>query len=58
MFATGKGTPLDAQNVVNRDFKSLLKRAGLPLSAGTISGTHVPTYVWGVASIRNWSSIF
>ncbi len=30
VFATGKGTPLDAQNVVNRHFKSLLKHAGLP----------------------------
>ncbi len=31
VFATGKGTPLDAQNIVNRYFKPLLKRAGLPL---------------------------
>ncbi len=30
VFATSKGTPLDAQNVVNRSFKPLLKRAGLP----------------------------
>lgn len=30
VFATGKGTPLDAQNVVNRSFKPLLKKAGLP----------------------------
>ena len=30
IFATGKGTPLDAQNIVNRHFKPLLKRAGLP----------------------------
>ena len=30
MFATGKGTPLDAQNIINRHFKPLLKRAGLP----------------------------
>jgi integrase len=30
VFATGKGTPLDAQNVVNRYFKPLLRRAGLP----------------------------
>ena len=29
VFATGKGTPLDAQNIVNRHFKPLLKRAGL-----------------------------
>jgi integrase len=28
--ATGKGTPLDTQNVVNRHFKPLLRRAGLP----------------------------
>ncbi len=30
VFATGKGTPLEAQNIVNRHFKPLLKRAGLP----------------------------
>lgn len=30
VFATGKGTPLDASNVVGRSFKPLLKRAGLP----------------------------
>ena len=30
LFATGKGTPLDAQNVINRHFKPLLKDAGLP----------------------------
>jgi integrase len=30
VFTTGRGTPLDAQNIVNRHFKSLLKRAGLP----------------------------
>ena len=30
VFATRKGTPLDAQNVVNRCFKPLLERAGLP----------------------------
>ena len=30
MFASIKGTPLDAQNIVNRHFKPLLKRAGLP----------------------------
>jgi integrase len=30
VFATGKGTPLDAQNIVNRHFKPLLERAGLP----------------------------
>jgi hypothetical protein len=40
VFATGKGTPLDAQNIVNRHFKPLLERAGLPLFVGTISGTH------------------
>jgi integrase len=27
VFATGKGSPLDAQNIVNRHFKALLKRA-------------------------------
>src|SRR5919112_3491058 len=30
VFATGKGTPLDAQNIINRHFKPLLRRAGLP----------------------------
>jgi len=30
VFATAKGTPLDAQNMVNRYFKPLLRRAGLP----------------------------
>jgi len=30
LFATGKGTPLDAQNIVNRHFKPLLNRVGLP----------------------------
>ena len=30
VFASEIGTPLDAQNVVNRSFKPLLRRAGLP----------------------------
>jgi integrase len=30
VFATGKGTPLDAQNIVNRHFKPLLRGASLP----------------------------
>jgi len=30
VFATRRGTPLDAQNVVNRSFKPELRRAGLP----------------------------
>jgi integrase len=30
VFATGKGTPIDAQNIINRFFKPLLKRAQLP----------------------------
>jgi integrase len=30
VFVSGKGTPLDAQNIVNRHFKPLLRRAGLP----------------------------
>jgi len=30
VFTTGIGTPLDAQNIVNRHFKPLLSRAGLP----------------------------
>jgi len=30
IFASSKGTPMDAQNIVNRYFKPLLRRAGLP----------------------------
>jgi integrase len=30
VFATGKGTPIDSQNIINRYFKPLLKRAQLP----------------------------
>ena len=30
MFATGRGTPFDAPNAVNRSFKPLLRRCGLP----------------------------
>jgi hypothetical protein len=57
VFATGKGTPLDAQNIVNRHFKPLLNRAGLsPLSAGTISGTPAPPCSLGAVFTRNWSS--
>ena len=29
IFASAKGTPLEASNVVNRSFKPLLKRAGI-----------------------------
>jgi integrase len=32
VFATAKGTPLDAQNIFNRHFKPWLRRAGLPYS--------------------------
>lgn len=38
VFTTTKGTPLDAQNVVNGSYKPLLKRAGLPPSASTTCG--------------------
>jgi integrase len=55
VFASIKGTPLDAQNIVNRYFKPLLRRAGLPAirwhdlrhTYATLllaRGTH-PTYV-------------
>ena len=55
VFATGKGTPVEAQNVVNRHFKPLLRCAGLPNirwhdlrhTCATLllsRGTH-PTYV-------------
>ena len=30
VFATPEGTPLDAQNTVNRNYKPLLEDAGLP----------------------------
>ena len=30
VFSTTIGTPLEAQNIVNRHFKPLLRRAGLP----------------------------
>lgn len=30
VFTTGRGTPFEASNVVNRSFKPLLKKAGLP----------------------------
>ena len=30
VFPTTIGTPLDAQNIINRHFKPLLRRAGLP----------------------------
>ena len=30
VFTTGIGTPIDAQNIVNRHFKPLLRRTGLP----------------------------
>jgi integrase len=30
VFTSSKSTPLDAQNIVNRHFKPLLRRAGLP----------------------------
>jgi integrase len=55
VFASYKGTPMDAQNIVNRYFKPLLRRAGLPdirwhdlrHTCATLllsRGTH-PTYV-------------
>jgi len=39
VFITTLGTAVDAQNVVNRHFKPLLRHAGLPNIAGTISAT-------------------
>jgi integrase len=65
VFATGIGTPFDAQNVVNRRFRPLLRRAGLPpirwhdlrhtyatllLARGT-HPTHVQRYL-GHASVQ------
>jgi integrase len=55
VFATGKGNPLYAQYIINRPFKPLLRRAGLPdirwhdlrhtcLTILLARGTH-PTYV-------------
>jgi integrase len=57
VFATAKGTPLDAQNIVNRHFKPWLRRAGLPQFVGTISGTRTLLSFGGEASTLNWSSI-
>jgi len=65
VFATGKGTPIDAQNIINRFFKPLLERAQLPdirwhdlrhtyATLLLARGTH-PTYVQkslGHASVR------
>jgi pimeloyl-ACP methyl ester carboxylesterase len=39
VFATGKGSPLDAQNIINRHFKPLLKRAGRAALNRTTSAT-------------------
>jgi hypothetical protein len=58
VFTTSKSTPLAAQNIINRHFKPLLERAGLPLSAGTISGTLALPSFWGAASTLNAYSIF
>lgn len=38
MFSNRTGGPVEAQNVVNRHFKPLLVRAGLPPPASTTSG--------------------
>ena len=66
VFATGKGTPLEAQNIINRFFKPLLKRSELPdirwhdlrhtcfTTLLLARGTH-PTYVkksLGYASVQ------
>ena len=44
VFATGKGTPLDAQNIINRFFKPLLKRAELPDIRWHDLATPTPTF--------------
>jgi hypothetical protein len=47
VFATRKGTPLDAQNIVNRYFKPLLKRTGLaPIRWHDLRHT-CATLLWG-----------
>jgi integrase len=51
VFATRKGTPLDAQNIVNRRFKPLLKRAGLPLIRWHDLGHTCATLLLGHTSI-------
>jgi integrase len=62
IFATRKGTPLDAQNVINRHFKPLLKQAGLPPirwhDLRHTCATFSPPSYWGAASTRNSYSIF
>jgi hypothetical protein len=51
VFASGHGTPLDAQkNIVNRYYKPLLKRAGLPPSGSTTFGIPASPYSLSVAS--------
>jgi integrase len=47
VFATGKGTPLNAQNMVNCHYKPLLKEADLPPSAVMTSGTRAPLHFRG-----------
>ncbi len=47
VFASGHRTTIDAQNVVNRYYKPLLKRACLPRAASTTSG---------IAACRCWPS--
>ena len=61
MFITTIGPAVDAQNVVNRHFKSLLRHAGLPTIAGTISATPAqPSYSRAVPTLptpRSYSAI-
>ncbi len=47
VFATGKGTPLDAQNIVNRHFKPLLRRAALPIYSLARPQAHVRYFPFG-----------
>ncbi len=58
VFASSKDTPLDAQNIVNRHFKPLFNRAGLPLSVGTIYATRAPRCYPVAACIRSWRSTY
>jgi hypothetical protein len=47
LFATAKAISLDAQNVVDRRFKPLLKHTGHPIYAGTASGASLTVLLCG-----------
>jgi len=58
VFASCKGTPLDAQNIVNRYTLSPCSAvADCRKYAGTTSATPVPPCYWVAACTRRWSNI-